>query len=281
MSPNIENRNRYSRIQRKFKEIFDPENLSFDVVNKYGEDNPANQMKNKKEPQSVTICITDKKSRQFLLDAVDAGISQAIYLLTLSFGLAERVILLDEPALNLHPRLLKSLMHEIIGHNENMCDYRNQFIIITHSHELTHFLLFEEDAKIVHIKKIKDDQSKINLLDEKTEEWIKEQKTNLSYQIDTRLFFAKAVILTEGIADKFLLAASRHFASKHPELDLDKQEIMILDIGGKFNFSKYKKLADRFNIPCILIGDNGDQNEGENGKIFFIFVYHERRNRGW
>jgi hypothetical protein len=69
MSPNILKRNRYNRIQQKFKEIFEPEKLSFDVVNNYGEDNPSSQVQIKKEPQTVTICITDMKSRQFSLVA--------------------------------------------------------------------------------------------------------------------------------------------------------------------------------------------------------------------
>ena len=152
MSSDLHGRIRYTDIQKKFEEIFRQQDLSFDLVSSYDEDDSSNQNQNK-GPKSVSICITQGKTKQFFLDDVGAGLGEVIYLLTLSFGLRESVVLLDEPALNLHQPLLKSLISKIITSNSvskddsNQSknapndDSDNQFIIITHSPELTDYLL--------------------------------------------------------------------------------------------------------------------------------------------
>ncbi|MGC1932475.1 MAG: TOPRIM nucleotidyl transferase/hydrolase domain-containing protein [Candidatus Nitrosopolaris sp.] len=247
----MDNRRRYDCIREKFEEIFQHVPLSFALVSNYDEDSDLSQNQSK-GPTSVSIFITQGKTRQFILDDAGAGLAEILYLLTLSLGLRESVVLLDEPALNLHPPLLKTLISKIItGKNDN------QFVIITHSPELTDYLLFEADAKLFNIRKT-GDISEIITLDEDTETWIKERRSQLSYLIDTRLFFGRALILVEGDSDKYLfIGATKYFVSINPELDLEGTEIMTISAYGKNNFPKYKKLLDTFKIPYVFIADNG------------------------
>jgi predicted ATPase len=76
-----------------------------------------------------------------------SGVVEVLFLLTLSHGLINSVILLDEPAVNLHTPLLKSVMNEITKPAE-VPEHKNQVIIITHSFELLHYLLFEKESKV-------------------------------------------------------------------------------------------------------------------------------------
>ena len=282
ISSDLDTRRRYTRIQEKFEEIFRQEHISFVLVGNYDEDGGSSQNQSK-GPTSVSICITQGKTRQFLLDDAGAGLGEVIYLLTLSFGLKESVVLLDEPALNLHPPLLKSLIREIITPNRKVIQSKtedhiynndNQFVIITHSPELTDYLLFGADAKMFYIRKISDGSSEINSLDNETQNWIKQRKSQLSYLIDTMLFFGRALILTEGDSDKYLfIGATKYFASINPELDLEGREIMTINALSKDNFPKYKKLVDAFKIPSVFIGDKGIENERENKEIFKLCAY--------
>jgi predicted ATPase len=258
MSSDMENRRRYDCIREKFEEIFQHVPLSFALVSSYDEDSQDQS----KAPTSVSIFITQGETRQFLLDDSSAGLAETLYLLTLSLGLRESVVVLDEPALNLHPPLLKTVISKIItGKNDN------QFVIITHSPELTDYLLFEADAKLFSIRKT-GDISEIITSDKDTETWIKERRSQLSYLIDTRLFFGRALILVEGDSDKYLfIGANKHFASINPDLDLERTEIMTISADSKNNFPKYKKLLDAFKIPYVFIADNGIE-AGEINDIF-------------
>jgi predicted ATP-dependent endonuclease of OLD family len=232
------------------------------LVSNYDEGDSSDQ-KQSKTPSSVSIFITQGNTKQFFLDDVGAGLGEVIYLLSLTFGLSESVVLLDEPALNLHPQLLRSLISQIITSN-NRKDFQledkpeannNQFIIITHSPELTDYLLFDVGTTIFYIRKNSAGSTEINSLDNPTKEWLKKRKSQLSYTIDSRLFFGRALILTEGDSDKNLfIGAIKYFASIDSKLDLEGKEIMTLSAGSKDNFPKYKKLIDAFKIPCVFIG---------------------------
>ena len=61
------------------------------------------------------------------LEVSGAGRIEALYLSAVITGGRDRAILLDEPALNVHPTIQASLLERI------RADHHNQFFVITHS----------------------------------------------------------------------------------------------------------------------------------------------------
>lgn len=66
----------------------------------------------------------------------------------------------------------------------------------------------------------------------------------------TYAFFAKKVVLVEGDTDRYFLKAV--FQELKPELG---QEIAILDIGGKGNYSRWKSFFESFGLTSYYVGD--------------------------
>ena len=246
-SKNYEDRMKFEKIQRAFEKILTSENLQFDVIIEYEikkrhrgwEDN------DKRKPKLPIVIIIDKKlDRQFPLDQVGSGLSEIIYLLTLAYGLEESVILLDEPSANLHPPLMRTLMK--ILQNQNT---KNQFCIITHSPELVSYQLFENKSDIFYIRR-KNKTSIVKTPQGEIKEWFSKERDRLRYQIDTRIFFSKAVILTEGESDKNLLSGmANYLESLENELNITGNDVIITSTGGVKNFKKYISLLETFEIP--------------------------------
>ncbi|XRP96515.1 AAA family ATPase [Methanocaldococcus sp. 16A] len=120
-SHELDIRNKYKDIRKYFQEIFATENIDFDVVNHNG------------YPEIfITYDIQSKDSKQLPIDRVGSGIFEVLNILAVVVGNKNKVILLDEPALHLHPIYQKRLLEDFkkLNLNENG---GNQIIIITHS----------------------------------------------------------------------------------------------------------------------------------------------------
>lgn len=285
-SLDMEKRERFTKIQTAFNELMKSQNLSFDIVLRSTEKSVTLQKGSdniNKEPvalSSITLTTnhpaivihTKGEKNQIFLEQASSGLGEAVFLLTLSYGLKDRVVLLDEPASNLHPPLMKALLSNIIGRNQDGSSAGNQFIITTHSPELTHFALFEGNACLYYIRKGIDGSSIAKSMNPETQKWFTEKKQALSYQLDTRLFFGKRVILAEGESDKgTLIGLAEYFESKGERLGLDNNDIIIVAVDGKPNFPKYRKLLGAFEIPYCILADYDVKEENENINLKEIF----------
>lgn len=253
VSANLSDKEKFENIRTAFNDILKTDELTLDVsleyqplqqnVNFLGENEPQ-------IPRRPIILITDKRLRKRLpLKQVGAGLAEITYLLSASYGMKNSVILLDEPSVNLHPSLMKSLMR-YIERSEN----QNQFIIITHSAELTQYELFESNADIMYVRK-SNQRSTITSLKDKTKEWFEENRSKFKHQIDGRIFFGKCIILTEGESDRNLLGIANYLSLQDASIDLENNDIAIISIGGSSNFDKYRRFLDGFKIPYIILAD--------------------------
>ncbi len=85
-------------------------------------------------PDKTVISFPDTSGRkQGFVDFahVGAGIKEALFLLSSCFDGQDKVICMDEPAANLHPTLIKRLMHEILMPGGQVKP--GQITVITHS----------------------------------------------------------------------------------------------------------------------------------------------------
>jgi len=266
VSKSLGDKEKFEDIKKAFNEILKADELSIDVSLDYATLQRPVVFAGGKEPQTPkkpTILITDKKlGKRLPLSQVGAGLAEIIYLLTASYGMKNSIILLDEPSVNLHPPLMKSLMR-YIQKPEN----ENQFIIITHSVELAQYELFESNADIMYVRKSNQVSTIISLKD-KVREWFEANRSRFRHQIDSRVFFGRCVILTEGESDKNLLGIATFLSSQDPSLDLESNDIVITSVGGSCNFDKYRKLLDGFQIPYVILADSDTRRMFPNsGKI--------------
>ena len=100
-------RSRFRVIQEAFNKLFP--NLTFDAI--YRSIKLRNNPGTNHDYRYPTIVVCDdRNSKQFSLDKIGAGISETMFLLTAFFGSSDSVVLLDEPAVNLHPAQMKALL---------------------------------------------------------------------------------------------------------------------------------------------------------------------------
>jgi len=281
-SPSLEGRKRFYAIKQAFEDVVQADQLTFDVILEYkagstGEQPRIREGAAMKKPESSKIVIHDNRvGKEFALEAAGSGIAEVIYLLTLAYGVKDGIILMDEPAINLHPPLMRGLVRKVIegmktkGTGSQQPEIGNQFFVITHSTELISSLLFEQNVGFFYVQRSgKDGGSVLRSLDPETKEWFASGRHSLKHRIDTRIFLGRKIILTEGESDtNFLIECTRHFASIDNSMDISSNDVLIVNVNGKGNFAKYKKLMDSLSIPYVILGDE-DVLQGNDTKSLF------------
>jgi predicted ATP-dependent endonuclease of OLD family len=159
-------RKRYNEIQKEFRSMT---NMEFDVILRAVESNRAINMSSLpsselSEIMSNKVAHSDNQDASSLknalfeiaiyviknqilipMDLVAAGLFEALYFTTTIINQTQKVILLDEPAVNLHPNWQRRIL-EII--NKTISSGQNQVILITHSPFLVNQGLLESTWRL-------------------------------------------------------------------------------------------------------------------------------------
>lgn len=179
------------------------------------------------------------------------------------------IFLIEEPELFLHPQGRLDLFNIF----KNLTENGSQIIYCTHSQE---FIDIESFSNIGRVNKIKEDEeynSKLLQINESTflSNW--KQKTginnstidsirlflkNISDAETNKAFFAKKIILVEGNTEKWMLP----IYAKKEGLDLEKNNIEIVSVGGKNNIEKFYLLFNELKYKIYFIFD-GDKTKGD------------------
>jgi len=168
-----------------------------------------------------------------------AGFQQVFSILVAVFSPQISVVLIDEPETHLHPSaitLLRTVLSDAAVH------HNKQVVIATHSP------LFLTPAFLSHT---------LHLVRNQTTEAFTAARARLNAErLEQELtpdvgeaFFADAVLMVEGVADKLIMRALwDRFGDRH-------LTIKIVDVGGKGNFSVYRDLFAAFGIPYFTMVD--------------------------
>lgn len=230
-------RARFQRIQESFGKLTGT-NLTFDIYAKL-EDNEQTAL-------SIDIRIIDSGS-EISLAYHGAGIWEALILSTILDESDGRVVLLDEPASNLHPglqRRLIEILHNVPG----------QVIVVTHS---AHILptTAEDFRKVWRLQK---DGGKTLVYSIRNSDWLKanklEKELNRSSDL-AGLVFVDGVILVEGetetgALDKWFLSSAVGKGKTFSDLNLS-----VYWVEGKPNFPFYMHFLQALGIPWVIICD--------------------------
>lgn len=158
------------------------------------------------------------------------------------------LLAIEEPELYLHPHGRRVIANRL---NDFLDDDKNQVIITTHSAEF--ISTAHEKLNVIVVRK-DDFQTKAKnvCFDDVKKKQILIKKQN------AEIFFADAVILTEGY-DKYIVeATAKEMAQDQSSLAetwLDDRNISVINCGGKGEFYKYAQILQAVNIPFLVIGD--------------------------
>ena len=204
-------------------------------------------------PDRAVVQFVRKIGRERgLLDFASIGIGamETLFLLSMCFVNRDKVILLDEPAANLHPTQIRRLMREIASAGDQ--DSKSgQVAVITHSPTLASLGLLSRTNEIVRVSRR--EHSIVAQPSGEDREWIEENLATF-HLLKSDVFFARGVVLVEGPSDRFFLEAIL-------DGSLDQSgDIAVVDVGGKKSFKKFRRLLGIFEIPHVILAD-GDAKE--------------------
>jgi len=228
---------RFQRIQKSFTELVG-EDLGFDIYAKF-ENAQQSEL-------SIEIQVTDPDG-EIPLAYHGAGIWEALMLSTILDESEGRVILLDEPASNLHP----GMQHKLV---KALNDVPGQVIVVTHS---AHMLptIAEDFYKVRRMQKtrngtlVKGLESSGPLKSGKIE-----KELNKSSDL-AGLLFADGVILVEGeteigALDEWFTKSAISQGKAFSDLNL-----VVYWVGGKSNLPFHMHFLSEFSVPWVVICD--------------------------
>ena len=199
---------------------------------------------------------------QRLLDfmSVGAGVRETLFLLTMCFGRHDGVVLLDEPAANLHPTQIRRLMREIMSAGDQSAK-SGQVALITHSPTLASLQLLSRANEIVRVNRR--EYSLVAQPSGEDREWIEENLPTF-HHLKSDVFFARGIVLVEGPSDRFFLEAIL-------DRSLDQSDdIAVVDVGGKGSFKKFRDLLGIFEIPYVALADDDAENLFDSNRVLKI-----------
>lgn len=199
----------------------------------------------------VPALVFDEESISYPATLAASGHCELLSVLYAVYGPSGTSILLDEPALNLHPVKQRELMDTILALAQ---EADNNLIIVTHSPALVKKDYIDASLRFT----FKNGATVVNRLDLK-ENAEKLRKLILMDPSVLNALFAKKVLLLEGGQE--LLALPEWFSKLEDWLDLDVYGIVLLDVHGSGQFGNYAQLLESWDIQFRLIGDSKSTKE--------------------
>ncbi|WP_031077678.1 AAA family ATPase [Streptomyces sp. NRRL WC-3742] len=173
-----------------------------------------------------------------------AGVQEALLLATLLAGEPGRVVVLDEPAVNLHPTVQRRLSRHLVD---------VQGIVITHSPDLIPCSDIADLDRVVRLTQ-RTDGTHVSSLTDKHREQLGAWMQRLLLADVRALLFASAVILCEGATE---LGALSQWWNQDPAGlgDPGSANIAMVDVGGEASFGGYINYLEAFGIPWAVVAD--------------------------
>ncbi|MET7559598.1 AAA family ATPase [Streptomyces sp. NPDC005479] len=173
-----------------------------------------------------------------------AGLQEAVLLAVLTAGEPGRVIVLDEPAVHLHPtmqrRIARTALRDV------------QALLITHSADLVPAATTADLKRIVRLAPGAAGATTVRRTSATTASDLARWIQNLAAADTRALLFARAVILCEGASETGALGQWWNTAT---QLGPEAANVPLLDVGGQNNFGGYINYLTAFGIPWVVIAD--------------------------
>ena len=233
----------FTEIQNQFEDIFNKK-ISMDCYQDSIEEYTGKRTERKIIPRLI---FNKLNGLQLGIDEVGTGVIEVLTLLTKSRTEKNTMILMDEPALHLHPIQIRVTFEKIL---ENISNSDSQAIFISHSTNLPLLSFIKNENEILYIK-MKEAKTTVSQPDEDSKKWLVNVWDRLYFDLEPEVFYSKLVILVEGDSDYgFLKGLSQRLGK-----DLQINDIFISQINGKRNLPIFLKLLSAFDIPYLVLAD--------------------------
>lgn len=246
----------FAELRTNFSRLFT--NVEFDVFPKSNDAN-NNQF-------SIKIYEDPK---EYDLEESASGYFETLILLLHVGTEKEDILIIDEPALYLHPIKIKQLGRILSSYA------KRQVILVTHSPYFVDLSLFEEKRCLISIQK---GLHGISHIFNKIEKLTLDLKP---YNFKPEIFFSKCNIFVEGPSDAAALMA----ISDSSDRILEKRDILIVDAGGKDVVEKYIEIINTYRLKHVAMVDNDYQDENRKTTNDFVILpgklEDELGNLGW
>ncbi len=243
-------RERFRRIQKSFNNLAG-EDLSFDVYTR---------LENNQQPAlSIDISVADSEG-EIPLTYHGAGVWEALMLSTILDESEGKIILLDEPASNLHP----GMQHKLV---ESLHTALGQVIVVTHS---AHILpTTAEDFR--KVRRMEKSSSETLVYGLGSSSWLKQNKLEkeLNKSSDLAgLLFADGVILVEGETETGALIEWFPKSVVGQGKTFSDLNLALCWVGGKPNFPFHMHFLSEFGVPWVAICDGDALPPNENKHLW-------------
>jgi len=191
-----------------------------------------------------------------------AGLIEILTLLTSIAESKDKILLLDEPAQNMHPSFQNRFLNTLL---KSLEEYGGQTIIVTHSP----FMLSK--AKIgdiwrtnrlneyTHIISVEDELKKV---EKKGEKLLQKVGVELDKADIRSLLFSRGGLFVEGLSDKFVVEVlESKLMQKEKGMGLYDNEWTIVSMNAKGNTEKYLKFAETLGLGYAFLLDRDAEED--------------------
>lgn len=242
-SKHPEERRRYGDFKREFQQV-----AGYDVDVVLDQRYVPPQGNSKEEVyETYAKVLFSSEEVSFTTEFAAAGLSELALVLFAVSGHLESTVLLDEPAMNLHPVKQKEL-HARLRSLAQVA--RNQLIVVTHSPE---FVSPADIPFTIRIAKV-GEECRVQRLkgSSRSLEGLEEKLLDADPLLG-RVLFASGVILVEGEGEQ--AAFPVWFRKLNRELDLSSAGVVFHNVHGDGNFDRYAKVLGAWEVPFMMVGD--------------------------
>lgn len=194
-----------------------------------------------------------KNNYPIAIEQTASGLYEILFLLTTIIGESEKILLLDEPELHLHPTMQKRVLYLL---SESKGQSRNQIILITHSPYLVSEQYTDTTWRFTNTDIGTEIHNLGGVLSELDNSVRKKLEIKLTKSDIRSLLFSRGVIFVEGSSDKIVIEhVDRYLSAKNEGAEIDENEWSVLDVGGKKSLSQFLILSRTLGIPRVAIMD--------------------------
>lgn len=186
----------------------------------------------------INFTIT-RGENKFRLENSASGYFEVLYMLNLLRD-NRGIVILDEPALHLHPIKQKHFWKVVRERNNN------QLVAITHSPYLVNLDLFNGDNRLINVQMI----DGVSEIFPKPHSNLRTIRLN-DYNFEPEIFFSQCNIIVEGPSDEAAIAA----ISDSLDGPFEKYSIHTINVSGKDTIENYVPLLEAYSIPHVVLTD--------------------------
>jgi len=198
----------------------------------------------------VPVTYNIQQATEYELKKESHGIKELLILLTHLYDDSHKVLIIDEPELNLHPQYQAFLLEHIRKVSGNPGEGKKIIYLISHSPFILDFQTIDDLKSVICFHSDFRKPSFIENLNFTDEEKIKQiiPKLNVHHK---QLFFANTPIFVEGIFDAQFIKAIQEKRG----VSLEGSGSTVIDVGGNEQLSSYYLLSKLLGKKSLFIYD--------------------------